>query len=479
MPEYKFMKISLVFPLSIYQTKQIMPPLGIAWLAAVLRENGYKDVYLIDAVVNKYSNEDIINLLKKDVPDIIGLSFGTQNRFYGFDLARLIKKNFPEMPIVAGGAHPTLTADDTLKNNPDIDFVIRGEGEYAFLDFIKTLDKHGDLSSVKGLSFRDKDGQIIHNPAREPIQNLDELPMPARDLLPIDSYKQKIPFSDKICTSMMTSRGCPHNCIYCSVSTQWGHKIRHHSPKNVVDEIEYLMKTYKLDGIGFFDAVFTMDRERVIKICKEILNRKLNIAWWCEARADTVDREMLEWMKKSGCKHISMAIESGSNKILKNIKKSITVEQGIEAAKMIKQIGIKLKIFFMYGLPGETYKDIKKTVFLSRHLEHAIGVDEVAQSLTIVYPGTELEKIAKTEGTLDKNFSWSRNYEEKRCYRPLDACNNMPIFEQRNLTYEQIFQYVRKAKIAYYLRHPFHALRSWSKYKRTIKEWFSTRIKKQ
>ena len=469
------MRISLVFPPSIYQTKQTMPPLGIAWLAAILRENGFKEVSLIDSVVNKYSDERIIEELKRQDPDIIGLSFGTQNRFLAFDCAKLIKKNFPEILIVVGGPHPTLTAEDTLQNISEIDVVVRGEGEYSFLDLVKTISKKGDLRDVKGISFRDNKGRIIHNSSREPIQNLDGLPMPARDLLPIDDYKQKIPLSEKICTSMITSRGCPYNCVYCSTSEQWGHNIRHRSSKNVVDEIEYLMKTYKLDGVGFFDDVFTMDKKRVIEICQQIIGRKLNIYWWCEARANTIDEEVVKWMKRAGCEHISMAIESGSNRILKNIKKAITVEQGIEAAKIIKKAGIKLKVFFMHGLPGETYDDIKKTVFLSRYLEHKIGVDEATQSLTVVYPGTELEKTAKESGTLPKNFSWAKYFEEKRYYPPLDTCRNMPIFEQPDLTYEQIFQYVKKAKIVYYSRHPFQLLRSLSRYRRTIKEWLSTK----
>lgn len=472
------MKITLIFPPSIYQTKQTMPPLGIAWLAAVLRENGFKDVFLIDSVVNKYSNEKIIGLLKKQDPDIIGLSFGTQNRFYAFDSIRLIKKNFPKVPIVVGGPHPTLTADDTLKNIPEIDIVVRGEGEYSFLDLIKTLSKKQDPKDVKGISFRNKKGQIIHNSNREPIQNLDTLPLPARDLLPIDKYQQKIPLSNKTCTSMITSRGCPYNCIYCSTSEQWGHKIRHRSAKNVVNEIEYLMKNYKLDGVGFFDDVFTIDKKRVIEICQEIIKRKLNIYWWCEARANTIDKEVIKWMKKAGCEHISLGIESASNRILKNIKKAITVEQGIEAVKIIKQASIKLKVFFMHGLPGETYQDIKKTVFLSRYLEYKLGADGATQSLTVIYPGTELERIAKEQGILDKNFSWSKYYEEKRYYPPLDACKNMPIFEQPSLSYEQIFQYVKRAKIAYYLRHPFQLLRSLVKYKRTIKEWLTTKPNK-
>jgi len=471
------MKIALIFPPSIYQTKQTMPPLGIAWLAAILRKNGFNKVSLIDSVVNKYSNEKIVELLKKQDPDIIGLSFGTQNRFLAFDCAGLIKKNFPKIPIVVGGPHPTLTAEDTLKNIPEINIVVRGEGEYSFLDLIKNIDKRNDIRNVKGISYRGEKGQIIHNASRAPIQDLDNLPLPARDLLPIDDYKQTIPLSDKICTSMITSRGCPYNCVYCSTSEQWGHKIRHRSPENVVDEIEYLMKNYTLDGVGFFDDVFTMDKKRVIEICQEILRRKLNIYWWCEARANTIDEETVRWMKKSGCEHISMAIESGSNKILKNIKKSITVEQGIEAVKIIKKAGIKLKVFFMHGLPGETYEDIRKTVFLSRYLEHRIGADEATQSLTIVYPGTELEIIAKQLGTLPKDFSWAKYFEEKRFYPPLDTCRNMPIFEQPDLSYEQIFQYVKKAKMSYYFRHPFLALRSLLRYKRTIKEWLTTKTK--
>jgi len=454
-----------------------MPPLGIAWLAAVLRENGFGNVILIDSVINKYSNQQIIDLLKKQDPDIIGLSFGTQNRFLAFDTAREIKKNFPAIPIVVGGPHPTLTAEDTLRSIPEIDIVGRGEGEYTFLDLVKAINKKEELYRIKGISFKNKKGQIIHNPNREPIADLDTLPMPARDLLSIDDYKQTIPLSDKICTSMINSRGCPYNCVYCSTSEQWGHKIRHRSPQNVVDEIEYLMKNYKLDGVGFFDDVFTMDRVRVIEICKEIIKRNLNIYWWCEARANTIDAELVEWMKKSGCEHISMAIESGSNRILKNIKKAITVEQGIEAAKIIKKAGIKLKVFFMHGLPGETYEDIKKTVFLSRYLEHKIGVDEATQSLTIVYPGTELEIIAKQFGTLPKTFSWAKYFEEKRFYPPLDTCRNMPIFEQPDLSYEQIFQYVKRSKMSYYFRHPLLALRSLLKYKTTIKEWLSTKTK--
>lgn len=470
------MKITLIFPPSAYQTKQTMPPLGIAWLAAVLRENGFKDVSLIDSVINQYSNEDIVKLVKKDVPDIIGLSFGTQSRFKAFDLCRTLKSNFPEVPIVVGGPHPTVTADDTLRNIPEIEIVCRGEGEYTFLDLVRAIDKKEDLGRVKGISFRLKNGQVVHNPEREQIQDLDSLPLPARDLLPIDEYRQNIPLSDKICTNMMTSRGCPYSCAFCSAAEQWGHKIRHHSPDNVVNEIEHLMKNYKLDGVGFFDAVFTMDRKRVIAICQKILERKLDIGWWCEARANTIDKEMVNWMRKAGCEHISMAVESGSDKILKNINKAITVEQAIEAAKIIKGAGIKLKAFFMHSLPGETYEDIKKTVFLSKYFVNKIGADETTQSLTMIYPRTALERIAKELKTLPEDFSWSKYYCEERIYPPLDRCVYAPVFEQPDLTYEQVFQYVKSAKIEYYLRHPLQLIKNLFRYRKTIFSWITTKI---
>jgi radical SAM superfamily enzyme YgiQ (UPF0313 family) len=456
-----------------------MPPLGIAWLAAVLRENGFKDISLIDSVINQYSYEDVVKLVKKNVPDILGLSFGTQSRFKAFDLARMLKKNFPDVPIVVGGPHPTLTADDILKNIPEIDIVCRGEGEYTFLDLVKTIEKKVDLQYVKGISFRAKNGQIIHNPIREPIQDLDSLPLPARDLLPIDKYQQTIPLSDKkICTSMITARGCPYSCVYCSTSEQWGHKIRYRSPDNVVNEIKHLMKNYKLDGVGFFDDVFTMDKSRVIDICQKILEKKLNISWWCEARANTIDKEVVSWMKKAGCEHISMAIESGSDKILKNINKAITVEQGIEASKIIKKAGIKLKVFFMHSLPGETYEDIKKTVFLSRYLVNKIGVDEATQGLTLIYPRTALERMAKELKTLPEDFSWSKYFEEKRSYPPLDRCPYVPVFEQPDLTYEQVFRYVKRAKTEYYLRHPIQLFKNLLKYRKTILKWLTTKVKK-
>ena len=322
------MKIALIFPPNIYQTKQSMPPLGIAWLAAVLRENGFRDVFLIDSMAEKYTNEQILDLLKKEGPDIIGISFGTQIRFSAFELARLIKSNFPQIPLVAGGPHPTLTAQDTLENIPEIDIVCRGEGEVSFLNLVKAFDKRDDFINVRGISFRDQRGNVVHNPDEAPIWDLDKLPLPARDLLPVEKHKQTTFLSKIRATSIMSSRGCPYRCSYCSTSRQWGRMIRHRSAKNVVDEIEFVLKTYSfLGGIRFFDDVFTMQKDRVIEICREILRRKLNFVWECEARANTIDQELVGEMRRAGCEFIDLGIESGSDRILRNIHKNITSNQ--------------------------------------------------------------------------------------------------------------------------------------------------------
>jgi radical SAM superfamily enzyme YgiQ (UPF0313 family) len=429
-------------------------------------------------MANHYTNDDILTLLKKESPDLVGISFGTQIRFSAFDLARLIKKNFPSVPIVAGGPHPTLTAEDTLENISEIDIVVRGEGEISFLNLVKAIDNKEDLGDVRGISFRNEMGQIVSTPPQPLIQDLNSLPLPARDLLPMEKYEQKTILSKKICTSILTSRGCPYRCVYCSTSRQWGHQIRHRSAKNVVDEIEYLLRTYPfLEGIRFFDDVFTVDKKRAIDICQEIIRRKININWECEVRANTIDRELAKIMRKAGCEFIDLGVESGSNRILKNIKKAITTEQAIAAVKTIKEAGIEVKAFIMHGLPGETYKDIKKTVFLSRYLFYELGIEGTTQAISLIYPGTELEKIAKEFGTLPKDFSWSKYYIRDRSYPPLNPCPYMPIFEQPDLSYEQIFHYVKKAKFAYFLRHPINFLKSFSKHRKTIKKWLTTKIR--
>ena len=469
------MKIVLIFPPSLYQTKQTMPPLGLAWLAAVLRENGYSNVSIIDSVVNNYSNENVLEILRRNTPDIIGMSFGTQNRFYAFDLIREIKKKFSNITIVAGGPHPTLTADDMLHSIKEVDIVVKGEGEYTFLDLVKTLDIKGNLKNVKGISFRENN-QAVHNALREPIKDLDSLPLPARDLLPMEKYEQVIPLTNYSCTSMITARGCPYSCVYCSTAEQWGHHIRHRSADNIIFEIEHIIKNYHFDGVGFFDDVFTMNKNRVIEFCQKIIGKKLEIKWWCEARANTIDEEMVGWMKKAGCEHISMAIESGSPQILKNIKKMITLEQAENAVKIIKGAGIKLKIFFMHGLPGEGYKDIRATVFLSRYLQGKYGVEESTQAISLIYPGTALERTAKKIGSLPEDFSWSVPFNETRSYAPLSTCPYIPIFEQPGLSYEQVFKYVKRAKIEYYILHPLQLIRNFIKYRKTFIRWFTTKI---
>ena len=467
------MKITLVFPPNIYQTKQSMPPLGLAWIAAVLRENGFKTVSIIDSIANRYTNEEIIALLKTAEPDIVGISFGTQIRFNAFGLAKLIKKELPSSLIVAGGPHPTLCAQDTLENIPEIDIVCRGEGEYSFLNLAREIEKKGNLETVKGISFRNQKGEVVHNLPAPLIKDLDSLPLPARDLLSMEKYDQRTTLSRKRCTNIMSSRGCPYSCVFCSVSEQWGHQIRYRSAKNVVEEIESVLRTYP-----FFDDVFTMDKSRVLEICRLIKERNLKIAWECEARANTIDEEMTRTMKAAGCEFIDLGVESGSDRILKNIKKSITVAQAIQAVKAIKKAGIGLKVFIMHSLPGETYEDIKKTVFLSRYLYHKLkGVEGTTQGISIIYPGTELERMAKDMGTLPKDFSWSRYYERKKSYPPLGACPYMPIFEQPSLSYEQVFQYVKKAKFAYFFRHPLDLFKTFSKHKKTIKQWLTTKTK--
>jgi radical SAM superfamily enzyme YgiQ (UPF0313 family) len=387
------------------------PPLGLAYLAATLEQHGFK-VRIIDAFVHKYGWEKLATEIKGYSPNIVGITCTTFTRFEGFKTAKLVKEILPDALVVMGGPHVSFTAEDTLQNIPEIDVVVRGEGELTLLELTKAFNDGRDFKDIKGISFRTRDGSIVHNEARPFIENLDLLPWPARHLLPMSEYGLTIPFTKTKATTVLTSRGCPIGCIFCSSSAYWGKRVRYRTVKNVVDEIEEVMEKYKLKGIYFEDDVFTINRKRVIELCNEIRKRKTDILWCCEARADNLDQELLSHMKTAGCAAISIGVETCAQKILKNVKKMITIQQVINAVKMAKKAGIKVHLFFMYGLPGESYKDLVSTIRFQYELEP----DSASWSFTTIYPGTELEQIARFQGIIPPNFSWARTADSMRVY---------------------------------------------------------------
>ena len=399
------MQVLLINPLTKSLTKDIMPPLGLAWLAAVLEQDSIS-TSIIDALVERKDAETVANEVRKAGPDIVGIYCGTDMRRDAFNTAYSIRQACPDVTIVMGGPHVTFAAEDTLQNVPAVDIIVRGEGEETFRELVKALAAGNDLANTKGISFRDGEG-IIHNPPRPFIENLDVLPIPARHLLPMNKYDFKIPFSRVRATSVLSGRGCPIGCIYCSTSFMWGRRIRVRSPQNVVDEIERIVKEYDIRGIYFFDDTFTFYKKRTMAICEEIIERDLGLTWFCESRVDSVDDELFQKMKQAGCKIIAFGVESGSQRVLDIMKKKISVPQSVNAINLCNKAGMKSKSFFMYGLPEELPEDIEATLRLLYNLSSDIKVMGSCK----IRPGTELESIAREENVLPDGFSWAKDAE--------------------------------------------------------------------
>ncbi|MDD5085748.1 MAG: radical SAM protein, partial [Candidatus Omnitrophica bacterium] len=296
------------------------------------------------------------------------------------------------------------------------------------------------LEEVNGIAFL-RNGKFVRTPPRELIKNLDDIPFPARDAVPLDVYfpppTKRV--SSKNATSMIASRGCPFKCTYCIAVKMWEHKCRFRSPKNVVDEMELCVTKYNLGEFNFHDELFTMSKNHVLGICDEIKRRRLDVAWVCMARADYVTEEILKAMREAGCKKIMYGFESGSQEILDNIKKETTVDEARRAVELTKRSGIRVAGNFMIGNIGETKETIRKSIDLAKELDP----DTVAFFVAIPYPGTEFYDQARQNGYLRKDFEW-KDFTL--------VSNNKPPLNLPGVSADEIEQWKKRAYREFYMR---------------------------
>ncbi len=415
----------------------IVPPLGLAYLAAVLEESDYL-VTIIDAPAQGLTFPQLRKELEKLDPDVVGISSTTPNFKEASKVSRLTKAVCPEATVVIGGPHVSFTPEETLRENPSIDVACIGEGECTLLELIKSLEENTDLSEVKGIAYR-RNGVVKRNPPQPFIKNLDELPFPARHLLPMNRYRAL--GKNFVPGTVLTSRGCPFRCIFCSSSLLFGKKFRGRSPENVANELEDLQVEYKIDNIEFLDDLFTFNQKRAEAICQEILDRKLDVRWVCSSRVDTITKKLTMKLKEAGCALIYLGVEAGSQRVLNLIKKGIRIEQSIRALKWAKEVGIETVASFILGVPGETKEEMEQTIKFAKKL----NPDYAQFTIATPFPGTELYEKAIEQGLLSEN-DWS----QYTVLRPIVATEN---FMLRDL--EEI---LRKAYKEFYLR-PFYLLR--------------------
>jgi len=359
------------------------PPLGISYVASAF-EQAQAEVKVIDYIVTRYTPDKLKSALDEFEPDFIGATSVTMNFPLAADIIKTAKRIAPSAITMMGGPHVSFDAVNTLNTYPEIDLIVIGEGEKTINELVDSFRGKGKWSDIKGLAYR-KDGEIRITEPRGLIDDLNQLPLPGRHLLPLSRY-QALGFP----VTMITGRGCPYSCIFCLGRRMVGNKTRHRKASLVVDEIEHIL-SYGFTRINIADDLFTSNKEKVRNVCEEIKSRKLKFDWTAFSRVNTIDGETLRLMRETGCDCISFGIESGNQAMLKRIKKGITLEQARNAVKLCKEAGILPHASFMVGLPGESQETLKDTAEFSKSLDILYGFHFLAP-----FPGTTLrEKIEK------------------------------------------------------------------------------------
>jgi anaerobic magnesium-protoporphyrin IX monomethyl ester cyclase len=440
------MRISLISPPSslddffgeLSATGSLQQPLGLAYLSSYLKQGG-EIVQLVDAAALRMTVPKLVSEVRSFHPDIIGISATTPSYLRTAKVAMKLKEEIG-VPIIIGGAHVTSLPLETM-SDPVFDYGVMGEGELTALELLETIEVGKDLCNVKGITYRDKtSNEVKITPRREYIKNLDSLPFPDRDSLPplseyhpSQSSYRRLPLG-----TIISSRGCPHHCIFCDRSV-FGNLYRERSAPNIVDEMELLISKHHAREIRFWDDTFNLHPIRVLQICKEIQDRKLDIEWSCVARVANMSQDILHAMKKAGCWQVDYGVESGNPDILKSIHKGITMDLVRRAVHLSRKNGLRVRAFFMLGLPGETEETMQQTIDFAKSLDLDVAVFHITTPL----PGTELFKIAKERGELSQDVAWDKYL--------MFSAEELP-YVTKTLTKELVQEYSRKAYREFYLR---------------------------
>jgi len=437
------MKIQLFVPPGGYiaerwSKRSYPPPLGLLYIAAVLEKEGYK-VKVVPADILNLSWGQIRREIQDFNPDLIGVTSHTENRFQSFKLIKLAKKAYPEALTILGGPHASMAPEDCLEHTPELDAVVKGEGELTMLELCRSLEKEknrNSLETVAGISFK-LNGHIKTNPPRDPISDLDSLPFPALNLIPFENYNftLEVPGHGKLpAASIVSSRGCPFNCNFCATPVNWGRNVRMRSPQNLLNEIESLVQKYGVRAIFFFDDTFNVNPRRVEEICDLIIERGLNIFWKCDIKVEGVDKSLLTKMKRAGLFHLSFGLEAGSERVRNEvINKKINIDDFHHLIKWCHELDIIPNPFFIFSHPTETWEEAQETIGIIEQYENKI---EPSIAILHIYPGTPLEQTAKECGLLPQSYSWAKKYHSKIITLP-EAQGDVPLFQDK-LTWAQI-----------------------------------------
>ncbi len=379
--------------------KKLEYPIFLAYTVALLKEAGVETAFL-DGVCEELGIEAYSAEVARLAPEFIAMESSTPSIDHDLESVRRIKRALPGTFVALMGSHASYFHRQLLQEHPEVDAVIRGEFEITVRETALALNRGTPLPEVAGLSFREGEG-IRVNPDRPFDFDLDRWPLPDRETVPIEKY-QTAQYQGRKGTFMLSSRGCPHRCTFCLwPGTMVGRDFRARAPESVVDEMEHLVRHYGVDDIYFDDDTMTIDRERILKICRLIQERDLKVHWISMGRVDNIDEELLDEMRKAGCDNMYLGVESGSEEILKRLKKGISLNQVERAFRMARRAGIRTQAFFMLGGPGETKETLKQTIDFAVRLDP----DNAQFAAAVPYPGTEMYEESLRKGYL-KATTW-------------------------------------------------------------------------
>lgn len=377
------------------------PPLGLLHIASYVRKHGH-DPSVVDVTARKWTQQKAVDFTLSVNPDIVGLSAKTINVHNAARICDELRAKGFTGPIVLGGAHVTAVPAETLNRFQAFDYGVVGEGEVTFLELIETLEQNGPVSNIRGVVWKSSLGEIVRNDPRPLIEDLDSLPLPAWDLLPNfpEGYPHSALETKRLpAASVITSRGCPYQCTFCDTAI-FGCKLRQHSAEYTLNMIRHLRGTYGIRDLMFLDDNLILDRKKLFTICDTMNEERMGLSWYCMGHAGILTEDRLKKIREAGCWFIELGIESGSDRILKLIKKNTTKAQVAEGVRRARNAGLKVKGNFIFGFPTETQETLEETIEFAT----TIGLSYFQQNFLTIWPGCELAVEPEKYGAVEKDW---------------------------------------------------------------------------
>ncbi|HDM23354.1 cobalamin-binding protein [archaeon] len=449
------MKVLLIEPFKKYWPligESTSPPLGLLYLASYVRENSDHDIKVIDCQVNRMKLDKLESIIEREAPDVVGVGSITPYVYDAVRVFELAKEIDEGIVTVAGGPHFTFTVEESLRDFKCIDVIVRGEGEITLLELLNSLEKNGfntkSLKKIKGISFR-LNGKPVSTSDRPLIKNVDSIPWPAYDMVPMRRYRFVV-FGEKY-TMILGSRGCPFRCRFCSEWRFWRGCWRPRNPVNIVDEMEFLHEKYGKEIFWFADDTFNVNGERIEAFCRELMERGLDFKWYYEGRIDYLlkYRRLLPLMEKTGNIWVLLGVEGASDHELKYYRKELSIEQIKKAFKLLKRHNIISQAMFVIGHRKETRESIMAKVKLSKK----IGADFTIFTMLTPFPGSDIYEEAKRNGWIEV-YDYSK-YDMLHAVMPTETLSRNELQKLFNEAYRKVYGGIMQRLTGIFSRNPW------------------------